>query len=83
MKKLLAILVTAGALSVVPVAAADTGTPVGPGGCNMLTPDFSSSPIGTAQMMAGSSHSNGGIAVANMLALFPPPPAPAFCGAYS
>jgi hypothetical protein len=64
-----------------PVASA--GTPIGPGGCNMLTPDFTQSPIGTTQMMAGSSGSHEGNGAANMLAIFPRFSDASFCGAYS
>jgi hypothetical protein len=41
----------------VPVASADT--PVGPGGCNMLTPLFTQNPVGLGPMMGGSSNGNG------------------------
>jgi hypothetical protein len=58
-KKLLAILAAGGTLSIVPMAAADTGTPIGPGGCNMLTPIFTPSPVGLDPMMTGSASGNG------------------------
>lgn len=52
----------------VPVASADT--PVGPGGCNMLAPVFTQSPVGLTPMMAGSGNPNGtGIGADNMKAM--------------
>jgi len=77
MKKLLAILATTGALAVVPVATAETGTPVGPGGCNMLTPLFTPSPVGLDPMMTGAANGNGQTKMITMLYGFSPA---LFCG---
>jgi hypothetical protein len=78
MKKLLAILAAAGALSIVPMATGDTGTPIGPGGCNMLTPISTPSPMGLDPMMAGSANGNGATNMLQMLGQFSSQP---FCGA--
>ena len=68
MKRLLAIVAAASALLIVPVATADAGTPVGPGGCNMLA----ASATGLNQMMAGSQHGNGQTNMFEMLGRFSP-----------
>jgi hypothetical protein len=79
MKKLLASLAAAGALSIVPMATADTGTPIGPGGCNMLAPIFTPSPVGLDPMMTGSANGtgNGATNMLQMLGRFSSQP---FCG---
>jgi hypothetical protein len=66
MKRLLAVLVATSALPIVLVASADAGTPVGPGGCNML----SASDTGLTYMMVGSQHGNGQDKMFQMLARF-------------
>ena len=66
MKRLLAIVAATSALLIVPVATADAGTPVGPGGCNMLA----ASNTGLTQMMAGSQHGNGQANMFEMLGRF-------------
>ena len=68
MKRLLALLATTGALLTVRVASAGTGTPVGPGGCNMLA----ASDTGLTYMMVGSQHGNGQANMFEMLARFSP-----------
>jgi len=73
----LAAVAATSALLWVPAASADT--PVGPGGCNMLTPDFTESPVGTGPMMAGSSVT-GTDNMIEVLEKFRPDVA--FCGAY-
>jgi hypothetical protein len=50
------------------VATADAGTPVGPGGCNMLA----ASDTGLTQMMAGSQHGSGQVNMFEMLDRFSP-----------
>jgi hypothetical protein len=67
MKRLLA-LVAAAALSIIPVASADTGVPVGPGGCNMLA----ASDTGLTYMMVGSQHGSGQDNMFQMLERFSP-----------
>jgi len=64
MKKLLAIVAATGALLIVPVATADAGTPIGPGGCNMLAASE------RTQMMVGSQHGNGQDNMLEMLGRF-------------
>jgi len=68
MKRLLAIVAATGALLIVPVATADAGTPVGPGGCNMLA----ASVTGLTHMMAGSQHGSGQTNMFEMLDRFSP-----------
>ena len=68
MKRLLAIVAATGALLIVPVATADAGTPVGPGGCNMLA----DSDTGLTKMMAGSQHGSGQVKMFEMLDRFSP-----------
>jgi hypothetical protein len=64
MKRLLAIAAATSSLLIVPVATADTGTPVGPGGCNMLAASE------RTQMMVGSQHGNGQDNMLEMLGRF-------------
>ena len=68
MRRLLAIVAAASTLLIVPVATADAGTPVGPGGCNMLA----ASDTGLTQMMAGSQHGDGQANMFKMLDRFSP-----------
>jgi len=68
MKRLLAIVAATSALLIVPVATADAGRPVGPGGCNMLA----ASDTGLTYMMVGSQHGNGQANMFEMLARFSP-----------
>jgi hypothetical protein len=68
MKRLLRIVAVTSALFIVPVATADAGTPVGPGGCNMLA----AGETGLTQMMAGSQHGNGQANMFEMLGRFSP-----------
>jgi hypothetical protein len=68
MKRLLAIVAAASALSIVPVATGNTGAPVGPGGCNMLAAGVT----GLNQMMAGSQHGSGQANMFEMLGRFSP-----------
>ena len=68
MKRFLALLMLAGALLAAPVASADTGTPVGPGGCNMLA----ASETGLTYMKAGSQLGKGQARMYEMLARFSP-----------
>jgi hypothetical protein len=81
MKKLLTTLAAVGVLSIVSIATANAGTPVGPGGCNMLTPIFTPSPVGLDPMMTGSGSGNGvtsgAIQMQQMLLLFS---SQQFCG---
>lgn len=68
MKRLLAIVAATSAFLIVLVATADAGTPVGPGGCNMLA----ASVTGLTQMMAGSQHGSGQNKMFEMLDRFSP-----------
>ena len=68
MKRLLAIVAATSALLIISVATADAGTPVGPGGCNMLA----ASETGLTQMMAGSQLGNGQANMFEMLDRFSP-----------
>jgi hypothetical protein len=68
MKRLLALLAAASALLIIPVASADTGVPVGPGGCNMLA----ASETGLIYMMVGSQHGSGQDNMFEMLERFSP-----------
>jgi hypothetical protein len=68
--RLAAVTALAAATAVVSVPVASADTPVGPGGCNMLTPALTQSPVGLTPMMAGSGNPNGtGIGAANMKAM--------------
>lgn len=77
-KKPLAILAAAGALAIVPTATAAGGTPIGPGGCNMLAPLLTPDPVGLDPMMAGSGNGSGATNMLQTLALFS---TQQFCGA--
>ena len=68
MKRLLATVAATSALLIGPVATADAGAPVGPGGCNMLA----ASVTGLTQMMAGSQHGSGQTNMFEMLDRFSP-----------
>lgn len=64
MKRLLVIVAATSAVLIVPVATADAGTPVGPGGCNMLAASD------RTQMMVGSQNGNGQTKMLEMLDRF-------------
>jgi hypothetical protein len=64
MKRLLALVAATSALLIVPVATADTGAPIGPGGCNMLAASE------RTQMMVGSQNGNGQDNMLEMLGRF-------------
>jgi hypothetical protein len=68
MNRLLATIAATSAVLIVSVATAAAGTPVGPGGCNMLA----ASNTGLTQMMAGSQHGSGQTNMFEMLDRFSP-----------
>jgi opacity protein-like surface antigen len=83
--RLAAIAAVAAASAMLGASAASAAQPVGPGGCNMLTPDFTQSPVGTGPMMAGASDIGAYNMVYTTLLKFEPPgvdPGVDFCGAY-
>ena len=79
--RLAAIAAVAAASAMLGASAASAAPPVGPGGCNMLTPDFTNSPVGTGPMMSGTSDMGAFRMVHQDLLKFVPDES--FCGAYN